>query len=229
MAIAPISLSRSDLAQGADLAALRAQEVARYDIEIENQQAIDRREDQRAEAAQSALSFNSVQLSAQSILALQESEPQADEFAYSERRQEELDRISQAEDQERAESAALLQQQATETSRDADASGNLSADPDTVITSAETQQASVSAGSAAAADQRASTAPGPENLRSVDYLQTTSLAAATTVDNPVASQARLATSDVPGSGVSATVDNERRPRSDARSETGASDNNRRPS
>lgn len=228
MAIAPISLSRSDLAQGADLAALRAQEVARYDIEIENQQAIDRREDQRAEAVQSALSFNSVQLSGQSILALQEAEPQFDEFSYAES-EEDLARLSEAEDQERAESAALLQQQAAETSRENDALGNRSAEFGTVITSAETQQASVSAGSAAAADQRAATAPGPENLRSVDYLQTTSLAAATTVDNPVASQARLTSSEVPGSGVSATVDNERRPRNDTRSETGASDNNRRPS
>lgn len=228
MAIAPISISSSDLAQGASLAALRAQEVARYDLEIENQRAIDRRTDQRAEAAEAALSFNSVQLSGQSILALQEAEPQTDEFAYAED-QADLARIRETEDREQAESTAFLQQQAAETSRENDAFGNRSVESGAVITSADNQQPSVSAGSAAAADQRASAAPGPENLRSVDFQQTTSLAAATTADNPVVSQARLTTSDVPGSGVSATVDNERRPRSDARSETGASDNDRRPS
>ncbi|MEQ8709030.1 MAG: hypothetical protein RIC36_08565 [Rhodospirillales bacterium] len=228
MAITPINVSRSELSQGADLAALRAQEAARYELELENLQAIDRRDEQRAEAALSALSFNTVQLSGQSILALQESDPATDDFGFS-GQEDDLDFSRDAADREQAELTAVLQEQAAAASLENSEISDRAAEAAAATTSADIQQPVLNAGSAAAVDQIASGAPGPENLRSLEFLQSTSLAAATTADNPIASQARFATGELPGSGVSATVDNDRRPRSDARTETGTSEDGRRPS
>ncbi|MEQ9199395.1 MAG: hypothetical protein RLN80_05360, partial [Rhodospirillales bacterium] len=155
MAITPINVSRSELSQGADLAALRAQEAARYELELENLQAIDRRDEQRAEAALSALSFNTVQLSGQSILALQESDPATDDFGFS-GQEDDLDFSRDAADREQAELTAVLQEQAAAASLENSEISDRAAEAAAATTSADIQQPVLNAGSAAAVDQIAS-------------------------------------------------------------------------
>ena len=70
----------------------------------------------------------------------------------------------------------------------------------------------VAAGSAAAADQRAEGLPGPSNVRSIDFLQSTGLAAATVVDNPLQQAPVSLSAEVRDLTQSPGVDNDRRPR-----------------
>lgn len=204
MALEPVSLSRVDSRRADHAAALQSIENARFNANLAAREVVESRAAAREASFERPVPLESPQLSADAILTLQDEDEGAivdlagiaDEVAT----ETVLDR--------RAAEARFLEEELADDA----AFQALVANGVAARDSASRIDPAVAAGSAASADQRAEGLPGPSNVRSIDFLQSTGLAAATAVDNPVQQPPVSLSAEVRDLTQSTGVDNDRRPR-----------------
>jgi hypothetical protein len=204
MALDPVSLSRIEARRADQAAAVQSIENARFSADLAAQELAEARADQRAAQGERPIPLETPQLSADAVLTLQDdvdfTTPDFSEIDDEVATETLLDR--------RAAEARLLENELADDAAFQTAVANDVAARD----SASRIDPAVAAGSAAAADQRAEGAPGPSNVRSIDFLQSTGLAAAASLDNPLQQGPVTQLPDIGDLADSPVVDNDRRPR-----------------
>ena len=204
MALEPVSFSRVENRRADHAAALQSIENARFNADLAARELVESRAAAREAGFERPVPLESPQLSADTILTLQDEGEGltvdlaaiADDIAT----ETVLDRRA-------AEERFLQEELADDAAFQASVANGVAARD-----SASRIDPAVAAGSAAAADQRAEGPPGPSNVRSIDFLQSTGLAAATVVDNPLQQAPVSLSAEVRDLTQSPGVDNDRRPR-----------------